>query len=61
MQKGKIDTSDRDLSAAEILTFFSFTILLFSCVFLQIDVTSSYRTNNAIKNWIGNATYSDGI
>ena len=61
MQKGKIDTSDRSLSLAEVLTFFSFTILLFACVFLQIDISSSYQTNFGINNWLNNQTFTNGV
>jgi hypothetical protein len=61
MRDGKIDTSDRNLSTAEILTFFSFTILLFFCVFMQIDVRNSYKTNEAINDWLNNSTFSNGV
>lgn len=51
----------QNLSNGEVFIFTLFTFFLFIGVYLQLDIQSSFKTNHAIENWIGNATFNDDV
>ena len=58
---GMAEGTQRHISTFEVVTFVLFTFFLMICVITQLNISSSYATNKAIEQWMGSASFFNGI
>lgn len=50
---------DKKISSVEVITYVLFTLFLIITVLLQLNTSDTFKSNQALSNWISNSTFQN--